>query len=89
MDCRGYGTPSMGGSPVASYCGSMSLSRGMQSFRRRLTLLLIQSNLNDRSCVRVSALGRHSPIYLFDFNNLRKIQSVCICQSRRSRLMFE
>ena len=62
MDCRGYGTPSLIGIPRASRCGYASLSRWKLRIPRRPPHVLFQTDLSDCSSVRVSALGRHSPI---------------------------
>jgi len=68
MNCRGYGTPSLRGIPLASRYGNASHSRRKLRIPRRPTLLLIPtisktSNIPyDQSRVTVSAFGRHSPI---------------------------
>jgi len=41
VDCRGYGTPSLRGIPLASWYGNASLSRRKMRIPRRRTLLLI------------------------------------------------
>jgi len=59
------------------------------------TLLLIltirkTSNISyDRRHDRVRALGRHHPIWMFDVKTVGIISSACICNGRRSRLLFE
>jgi len=61
LDCRGYGTPSLRGIPLASRHGNASLSRWKLRIPRRPTLLLIltiskTSNISyDRSRVRMRA----------------------------------
>jgi len=68
LDCRGYGTLSLRGIPLAGRYGNASLSRGKLRFPRRPTLLFIltiSKTLNisyDRSRGRVRAVGRHIPI---------------------------
>jgi hypothetical protein len=95
LDCRGYGTPSFGGIHLSSWYGKASLSRQKLKITRMPTLSLIQMisktlNLSYyQSCVRVRALGRHSPILMFNFRNVRIIACPCICNSWRDRLLFE
>jgi len=68
LDCRGYGIPSLRGIPLASRYANASLAMGKLRNPQWPTLLLIltmrkTSNTSyDQSCVRVSALGRDSPI---------------------------
>jgi hypothetical protein len=68
LDCRGYGTPSLRGIPLANWYGNESLSRRNLRIPRRPTLLLTltickTSNISyNRSRVRLRALETHSPI---------------------------
>jgi len=68
LDCRGYGTPSWRGIPLASQCGNASLSwrKLWIPWRPSLVLILMISKTSNNSyngsCVRVRALGRHIPI---------------------------
>jgi len=55
-------------------------------------LLLILTTWNtsyDRRRDRVSALGRHHPIWMFDFEKVGILSSACICNGRRGRLLSE
>jgi len=95
LDCRSYGTPSLRGIPLASRYGNASLSRGKLSIPRRpphLLILMIRKTLNisyDRRHDRVSALGRHHPIWMFDVKTVGIISFACLCNGRRGRLLLE
>jgi len=92
LDCRGYGTPSLRGIPLASWYGNASNSRGKLRMPRRPTLLLILTTSNisyDWWRDRVRALGRYHPIWMFDFQKVGILSSACKCNSRRGRLLSE
>jgi len=95
VHCRGYGTPSLSGIPLASRYGNASLSRRKSKIPRRPTLLLIltiskTSNISyDRSRVKVRTMGRHSPILMFHLKNVGIIACACIFNTRKGRLLFE
>jgi len=95
LDCRGYGTPSLRGIPVASWYVNVSLCRGKLKISWWPTLLLIltmRKTLNilyDRRGVRVRALMRHHPIWLFNVRTVGIISSACICNGRRGILPSE
>jgi len=95
LDCRGYGTPSLRGIPLASCYENTSLSRGKLRIPRKPTLLLIltiskTSNIScDQRRDRVRAFGRQHPIWMFHVETVGIISSPCICNSRRGRLLFE
>ena len=95
LDCRGHGTPSLRGIPLASRYGNASLNRRKLRITWRPTLMLIlmignNSNLSyDRSRVRVRALARHIPIYMFDVQKVGIISSACIWNGRWGRHLFE
>jgi len=95
LDCRGYETPSLRGIPLASRYGNVSCTRRkvrIPQIPTDLLILTISNTLNiscDRSHVRVRALGRHIPIYIFNIKKIGIISSASICNSRRGRLLFE
>jgi len=95
FDCRGYGTPCLSGISLSSPHGHVSFSRRKLRFYSRATELLILtisigSNIwYDRSRVEGRALGRHSPILIFRVKNVRIIDSRCICNGRRCKVLFE
>jgi len=72
LDCRGYGTPSLRGIPLASWNGNASLSREMWRNSRRRTLLLNLTTSKTLNilyywrCDMVRALGWHHRIWMFD-----------------------
>jgi len=95
LDCRGYGTPSLRGIPLASWYGNASLSRRklrIPQWRMLLLILMISKTsiiLYDWSWVKVRALGRHTPILMFHVRNVGIIACTCICNGRRGRLLFQ
>jgi len=92
LDCRGYGTPSFRGIPLASWYGNASHSRGRLWIPRGPMLLLILTTSNisyDWRRDRVRALGRHRPIWMFDFKKVDILSSSCICNGRRGRLLSD
>jgi hypothetical protein len=95
LDCRGYGTPSLGGIPLASQYRNASLSRGKLRISRRPTLVLIltirkTSNISyNQRRDRVWASGMHHPIWMFEVKTVGTISSAWICNGRRGRLLFE
>jgi hypothetical protein len=95
MDCRGYGTLSLRGIPLARRYGNASLSRGKLRIPRRPTLLLIltirkPSNISyDRRRDTVRALGMHHLNWMLDIKTVGILSSACICTGRRGRLLFE
>jgi len=60
--CRGYGTPSLRGIPLASHRRNGSFTRGKLRIPRRPTFLLFLNNSYDRSSASVRTLERHIPI---------------------------
>jgi len=88
MDCRGYGNPSLGEIPHTSRYRNTSLSRWTLIVPPRPAFLLtlttsMTSNISyDRSPVRLAALGRHSPIWMFHVRDVGIITSACICNGR-------
>ena len=76
MDCRGYGTPSLRGIALTSRYGNEFFSRGKLRILCWPTLkliLTISKTLNiayDCSRVKVRAVGRLSPISMFDVKNV-------------------
>jgi len=88
LDCRGYGTTSYRGISLASRYGNASASRKKLRCPRRPMVLLIlsfskTSNISyDQSQVRVRALGRNTPTWMFDVKKVGIISSVCICNGR-------
>ena len=95
LDCRGYGTRSLRGIPLASQYGHASHSRRNLRIARRPTLALILTipkTLNivyDRGHVRVSALGKHIPISMIDVMKVGITSSARICNARRGTCLFE
>ena len=95
FDCRGHGTPSLRGIPLASWYGKASFRWVKLTIPRRPTLLLIliiskTSNISyGQRRHGVRALGRHHPIWMFDVKTLGIISSACICNGRQGRLLFE
>jgi len=95
LDCRGYGTLSLRGIPLANLYRNASPGRRKLRIPRRPTLLLIltiskTSNISyDWSRVRVRALGMHSSIYMFHVRKVGTIACACIWNGRRGRLLFE
>jgi hypothetical protein len=61
-DCRGYGTPSLTGTPLASQDGNMTLSRWKLRITRWPTVLVCLNKSYDRNRAWVRALEVHSPI---------------------------
>jgi hypothetical protein len=95
LDCRGYGTPSVRGIPLTSRYRNVSLSRGKSRTAQRPTHLLfltisktsnIWYNWRDDS---VRALARPHPIWMFYIKTVGIISSLCLCNGRRGRLLFE
>jgi len=95
LDCRGYGTLSLRGIPLASQYGTVYLSRGKLRIPRRPMLLLIltismTSNISYKQRgLWVKALGRHYPIWMFDVKSIGIVSSACIYKGRWGRLLFE
>ena len=57
-----------------------------------LVILMISKTSNissNRSRVKVMAVGKHSPIYMFDIQNFGIIAYECTCNGRRGRLLFK
>jgi len=55
-------------------------------------ILTISKTFNisyDRRRDRVSALGRHHPIWMINVKTVGIISSACICNGRQGRLLFE
>jgi hypothetical protein len=53
---------------------------------------MIRNTLNisdDWSRDRVTAVGRHHPIWIFDVKTVGIISFACRCNGRRGRLVFE
>jgi len=89
MDCRGYGTPSLRGIPLASRYGNTSLITGKLGLPQRPMLLLFQNISYRRSRARVRTFGRQMPISMYNINNVGIISSARICNGRLGRLQFD
>jgi len=76
LDSWVYETPSLREITLTSQCGNTSHSSGKLRITLRPTLLLFvtickTSNIwYNRSCARVTAVGRYDPIYIFDIKNV-------------------
>jgi hypothetical protein len=68
---------------------NMCLRNGKLRIPRRPTLVWFLNTLYDQSRARVRAWERHSPIYMFDFENVGMISSASIRNGRQCRLLFE
>jgi hypothetical protein len=89
INWRGYGTRSSGWMPAAISRRNATPRWGNQITPCWHILLLLLNISYNWSCAWVQAVGRHSPIQIFDIRNVEITSSLCFCNRTWGRLLFE